>query len=225
MFLLIMFIAGIGFLNRFVLIPGAYIWNNGVAEFLGYTRREWSSLHFILSMFFLLLTAIHIMLHLKTILCLYEKMIPGKTLRRLSAILIITTGLLLISFPLIISAEFAAREPLPQNKNNKNTNVIFDSSVSSGDSNQPVLPQPVKKKEEQQNNCRQCHHEGFGEFVVEGSGTLLAVSDRYDVPVNKVAEDLKIPLSSAGEKLDSLKKKYQFTFDDVVKSISKYHGR
>jgi len=190
--LLMMPIAGIGFLIKYVLFSGIQrnpIYGNNVElEFLGLSRHEWGTIHLFLSITFLVLLILHIYFHWKMIVTIFRRMIPGKSLCYISAFLLIAFGLLMFSFPLFVKPEIVAKEALHQNRNN---------------------------------NAHSESHHANEEYEVNGSETLQFVADKYNVPAIKIAADLNVPESMTGEKLGRLKKQYSFIMDDVRYSISK----
>jgi Mor family transcriptional regulator len=54
--------------------------------------------------------------------------------------------------------------------------------------------------------------------------TLQYIADKHNVPVDMLASELKIPKTLVGEKLGRLKKRYNFTMNDVRTIISKNKG-
>ena len=82
MLMLMMAIAGIGFLMKFILLPG-YLRNEVYGKnvdlyFLNLDRHQWGKIHLILSIAFLLFLLLHIILHWKVIVCVFSRMVPGK---------------------------------------------------------------------------------------------------------------------------------------------------
>lgn len=220
--LLMMPIAGIGFLMKYVLVSGIQrnpIYGNHVdLEFWGLSRHEWGTLHLILSFTFLALLILHIYFHWNLIVCIFKRMIPDKALRIVSTVLLIILCLLMFSFPLFVKPEIVAKEVFHQNRNNKSH------------SESPVLREVDEgsdtavfktHKQEIQINEKTHNQHANEEYEVNGSETLQFVADKYNVPASKIAADLKVPENMTGEKLGRLKKQYSFTMDDVRNSISK----
>jgi hypothetical protein len=81
LFILLVSTVGIGFLMKFVLVPGQVrneIYGNNVnLEFLGLTRHEWGSIHLIISIIFLSLLILHIIFHWKLIVSFFKCMFPA----------------------------------------------------------------------------------------------------------------------------------------------------
>jgi glucan phosphoethanolaminetransferase (alkaline phosphatase superfamily) len=223
MLLLVMPIAGIGFLMKYVLIPGTQrnvLYGSNVdLAFLGLTRHQWGNVHLILSIVFLSLLILHIILHWKIITCVFQRMIPHKMIRTVFIVLLTSIGLLLISFPLFIKPEVVQKEPLHQNKKYRQIDSPVMDTLFIGlfGQNKP------KSNVNSQNDNHKEHEQSFkDEYEVYGSMTLHYVANKYNVPVNTIAADLKIPENLADEKLGRLKRLYPFTMDDVRNSISNY---
>lgn len=228
MLLLMMPIAGIGFLMKYVLVPGfernVLYGNNVDLEFWGQTRHQWGSIHLILSITFLVLLILHIILHWKMIVSIFRKMIPTKSIRIVLVSSMTIIGLLSISFPLFIKPEIVEKEPLHRNWDNKRNNLSPHISRRNEFTKQKDSISANSSPKTNQENKRHLHS-SKEEIEVFGSQTLQFVSDKYNVPVNIIASDLKIPQTLSKEKLGRIKKQYPFTMDDVKASISNYKKR
>ncbi len=225
MLLLLMPIAGIGFLIKYVLIPGMdrnVLYGNNVGlEFWSLTRHQWGTIHLILSLIFLALLLLHIVLHFKMITCVFRKMFPNRILRIVLTTFLTVSGLLMFSFALIVKPEIVFREPLHQNRLERNSNMNAGFSEKDGLSKQVNATLVDINKDKKSKSDKNHHHSANEAYEVYGSQTLQFVADKYHVPANKIASDLKIPKELTGEKLGRLKKRYSFTMDDVRNSISK----
>lgn len=222
MLLLLLPVAGIGFLIKYVLIPGiqrnSIYGNNTDLEFWGLTRHQWGTIHLVLSIVFLVLLVLHIALHWKMITCVYPRMIPHKTTRAVFTISFTAIGLLLIAFPLIIKPEVVRREPLHQNRKEKNISVLSGTddtdSISYGLINRNKPGAQTRNNSDHENALKE-------DYEVQGSMTLQYVAEKYNVPVSKIAADLNIPEKDKDEQLGRLRKQYGFTMNDVRSSIAK----
>jgi hypothetical protein len=213
MLLLLLPIAGIGFLIKYVLLPGiqrnSIYGNNTDLEFLGLSRHQWGTVHLILSIIFLILLIIHIVLHWKMITCVFQRLIPLRKSRIAFTLIITALGLLLIAFPLLIKPGVIQREPLHQNWDKKNVNSSFLDTLNIDRQKHTDRSLPHLKK-------------ALTEvYEIRGSMTLQYVADKYNISVDKLASELKIPTNLAGEKLGRLKKQYPFTMDDIRVIIAK----
>ncbi|MGV8091227.1 MAG: DUF4405 domain-containing protein [Mangrovibacterium sp.] len=226
MLLLLMPLAGIGFLIKYVLIPGIQrnerYGGDVELEFWGLTRHQWGSVHLIISIVFLVLLLIHIILHWKMIVCIFGRMVPNKTLRAMSATLIACIGFLLIAFPLFVKPEIVTRESLHLNRKFKQETQRavprgIREEVSKEAEKDTVVSPPVGLNKPEQALSEVV----FADHEINGSQTLQFIAGKYGIPAEKLAADLNIPSNRAGEKLGRLRKQYAFTMDDVRKGILK----
>ncbi len=109
MFLCLMALAGVGLLMEYVLVPGREKFvkygRNVKLSFLGLDRNGWGELHLYLALVFLALLAIHLSLHWKKIVALYEKTIPDQKRRNIIAWAFLLISVILIYFVFLISPE------------------------------------------------------------------------------------------------------------------------
>jgi ribosomal protein S6 len=227
--LLMMSITGIGLLMKYVLIPGFQrnerYGNNADLEFLGLTRHEWGTIHLVIALTFLGLLILHIVFHWNMILHIFSRMIPSTTWRIAFASLLTIISLLLISFPLFVKPEIIDREPVHRNRNDRNINSFngftepnqFSRKVDStlSDNNIP----------EKQTIVKQNYQSANEKYEVFGYQTLQFVADKYNVPANKIAAYLNVPVSMTSEKLGRLKRQYSFSMDDVRACIAEYQKK
>jgi hypothetical protein len=235
LFILLVSIAGIGFLMKFVLVPGEVrneIYGNNVdLEFFGLTRHEWGSIHLIISIIFLAFLVLHTIFHWKLIVSIFKCMFPARFVRYGITGIICLISLLTLISPFFVKPEIVPFEPKYRNRTH---------STPSTDNNRPettdkeiITAQPFAASVEADSasNIPQksdlITHEGhhnseYSEFEVYGYQTLQYVADRYKVPAAIIARDLNIPENLTGEKLVWLRKRYSFTMTDVRKSISDY---
>ncbi|MDX9881626.1 MAG: DUF4405 domain-containing protein [Prolixibacteraceae bacterium] len=241
MLLLMMPLAGIGFLIKYVLVPGSKrneLYGGGIdLEFWGLDRHEWGQIHFIISIVLLVLLVLHIIFHWKMIVCIFRRMVPNKVLGNTLAIVLGLISLGMIAFALFVSPECVEHEPLYRNRDNHSPGPQREFRSFSGfserqqmnsrevvaeDSARMVQEEKIEKKAESHAPDEQFHNE-YPEsyYEINGSQTLQYVAEKYGVDLTKLAADLNIPVSLAGERLGRLKRQYPFTMDDVRESIRK----
>jgi hypothetical protein len=108
MFLVMMAMAGLGFLMKYVLIPGRARWvkygRNVDLTLLGWDRHDWGDLHLYLGFTLLGLLILHIILHWKQIVGLFQRFIPPER-RTLVLLVFLVLAVLLIVFPFLVSPE------------------------------------------------------------------------------------------------------------------------
>lgn len=109
MFLGAAVVSGIGFLMKFVLLPGkerAVVYGENVElYFWGLDRHEWGAIHLYIAYVLIALLVLHILLHLKWISAVFARFISNATLRTGAGIVFIVACLFFALFPFIISPE------------------------------------------------------------------------------------------------------------------------
>jgi hypothetical protein len=113
MFLCLMAMAGLGFLMKYTLPAGrvARVQYGRPVEltWLGWDRHDWGDIHLYLAFTLLGLLSLHIILHWKQILGLFERFIPNPKRRTRIALAFIILALLLIYFPFLITPDVKER--------------------------------------------------------------------------------------------------------------------
>jgi hypothetical protein len=109
MFLCMTAIAGLGFLMKYVLLPGresTIKYGRRVdLSLLGLDRHDWGAIHLYLGFLFLALLVLHIVLHWNMIPGLFARLIVLSRLRwQIASVYVLLTAALLL-FPFLISPE------------------------------------------------------------------------------------------------------------------------
>jgi len=106
-------IGGIGFLIKYVLVPGYQRWEiyrrNVNLLFWGMDRHQWGTIHLVIGLVFLSLLGLHIVLHLDVIITIYRKLIPNAALRVVIALLLVCLTIQLVAFGLFVKPEMEER--------------------------------------------------------------------------------------------------------------------
>jgi len=109
MFICMMGIVSLGLLLKFILIPGKERWikygKNIDLFWLGMDRHEWGDIHLIIGFVLIGLLFLHIVLHWKMILTMYQRLVSNQKKRKIFFIVFITICIFLIIFPFIINPE------------------------------------------------------------------------------------------------------------------------
>ncbi len=113
MFLVLLAIAGLGFLMKYILPPGREVWlrygRNLDLTWLGWDRHDWGSIHLYLAFTLLGLLIIHLILHWSMIVGLFARLIPNPRRRTWVGVAFLIISLLLIYFPFLITPEMGER--------------------------------------------------------------------------------------------------------------------
>lgn len=208
MFLCMTAITGLGLLMKFVLIPGKERWvryGRNVDLFLfDMDRHEWGTVHLILGFILLGLLLLHIILHWKTILGMYRKLIDGQRVRRNIAYAFAVVCSVLLFLPLLITPEV---RNLAQGKGHYHHSADMYSGKAT-----TAVPRSGAEDSYQRSPIE-----------IRGYMTLSEVSEKYHVPVEYLKGRLGIPQSSSErENLGWLRKRYSFKMDDVARLVNGY---
>lgn len=191
--LLMMSIAGLGFLMKYVLLSGDQrnieYGQKVNLSFWGLTRHQWGDIHLIISIIFLVLLLLHIVLHWKMIVCIFQRMIPDKSLRICVTVVLTSIGLLLFSFPFFIQPDISERVAAFQNAENRH------------EQHQKI---------------------SVNNYPIQGNMTLREAADQYNVPEDFIVKALNISANHTNEKIGRLRKQYGFTLEEVSRIISEY---
>jgi len=106
MFLCMSLVAGIGFLIKFILVPGSERWarygRDVDLSFWGMGRHEWGTIHLVIACIGLGLLFLHILFHAKWILATCKTMAAGRKRNALAAIIFVFLCLFLMIVPFFI---------------------------------------------------------------------------------------------------------------------------
>lgn len=102
MLIVMMAIAGIGFLMKFILIPGKERWlvygTNVELYWLGLDRHEWGTIHLWLGYILLFLLLLHMALHVKWIINTYKQTGANSVVKNAGTVLFVLLCFVLIAF-------------------------------------------------------------------------------------------------------------------------------
>jgi hypothetical protein len=234
MFIVMMIIAGIGFMIKYVLVPGFKrneIYGKDVElYFWGLDRHQWGTIHLILSFTFLFLLLFHIILHWTMIKCIYRKLIPKDTARTsLTASFIVLSAVFVIG-PLFIKPEISTvvshyyrrnehrkyNEELHRKDSLKYKHLFSEQGRT--DTVQVIIPILKKTQSENYTNGLHKKHQLY-DIEVYGSMTLKETAKKYNIPVSALAASINVPIEFANERLGRLRKQYGFHMNDLRKYI------
>jgi len=106
-------IGGIGFLMKYVLVPGYQRWeiyNRNVDLFFwGMGRHEWGTIHLVIGFVFLALLVLHIALHWGMLVSIYRTLVPNRFARCVVAVILVCLTILLLIFPFLVQPEIQER--------------------------------------------------------------------------------------------------------------------
>ena len=215
MFICMTLIASIGFLIKFTLITGMEsreIYGKNVDLLLfGMDRHQWGTIHLYIGFILLALLALHIFLHWKMIVGLYHKLIITPKTRKVSFWTFIAVSFFLIASPFIVSPKVVERE---HGKGYHSIRRGYENETEA------TMNQPEDKLQSNSHGKRTIS--GIA-IEVRGYMTVAEVSQKYNVPVNIIMDQLGIPGSALSlQKIGKLRKMYGFEMTDIEKIIYEY---
>ena len=102
-------LAGIGFLIKYVLLPGgeAQVKYGTKVQlyFLDLDRHEWGEIYLIIALVLVGLLLLHIVLNWKQILNMFQRLIGGQSLRKIITAVFVTMSIILLIFPFVVKPE------------------------------------------------------------------------------------------------------------------------
>lgn len=223
MFLLMMPIAGIGFLMKYALVSGvqrnAIYGNNCDLLYCGLDRHQWGSIHLILSVIFLVLLLLHIVLHWKMITQLFKKMFASFVLR-----ITLVSFFILITFVFGIMPFFVKPEVCDGIKHHAHApyqyhhdvdTIITTDQVKHSDSIDAVSANNSSIRQHAELPAQEEDEEHHHHSDINGQMTLHQLAEDYHISEKELCQYLGIPTDQAQERLGRLRKRYGFSIEDL----------
>ncbi len=234
MFILMMPIAGIGFLMKVVLISGIkrnVVYGRDVdLTFLGLDRHQWGSIHLVLSVLFLLLLLFHLILHWKMMTNMFKKMVNSKTWCVIAAIGLPFIFLTLAVFPLFLKPD--VKEGVghhaydPYKKQMDEVQSVVDDSIRS--EMIELQSEDIKVQEEndhvtieKKEKSNTSHDDANHHPEIKGQMTISQVASKYQIPETDICNLLGVPYDRSNETLGRLRKSYYFSLEKLRDYILK----
>ena len=196
MFFCMITITGIGFLIRYILLPGykrnEIYGQNADLSFLGLDRHQWGTIHLVIGIVFCTLLIVHLVLHRQLINAVFCRTISNKPTRRCIAVGALLLALLFIIGPFLISPNISSHQ-----SNHFQKNEITDHQFKENTSAHPDL----------------------AEIDVRGSMTLNEVAEKYQLPISVLTTGMNIAPQDATEKIGRLRKKYGFNITELKQLV------
>jgi DNA-binding transcriptional regulator YiaG len=221
LFIVLMAVAGIGMLIKFVLVPGfkrnLIYGQDTELYFLGLDRHQWGTTHLFLSILLIVLLIFHIVLHWKQINTILKKMVTKKTGRTVTCIISIFILAIFGVLPFFVQptvvhgvAHDGYFKAQPQKDNNlKQENTLHHENSSD----------IIKKEIITQNKKEYRQHKENQNIDIKGSITLNEVAKKYNVSANELAIYIHVPEEYVNERLGRLRKRYDFHLNDLREYI------
>jgi len=236
MFLDLMAVAGLGFLMKYILLPGYKVneiyGTDTELFFWGLDRHQWGGIHLYLALFMVFLLMWHIILHWSSIVNIFRQMIKVRTVRIIIASIVVILSLFFALSPFFVNPEIAPlqrkhnRNRIPErygtypgNLNNEtyNNTRLPDTLAVPQKANSQDIPAIIPLAEPKQTTDSHLHH---NQVNIDGTMTLRDISVRYNVSIEELARVINVPVESANERLGRLKKRYGFEMNDLRSFIA-----
>jgi len=207
MLILMSIIAGLGLLMKYVLVPGFKrndIYGKDVELFwFGYDRHWWGNLHYILSIILVALIALHIILHWKMIVSIFERMVSIKGFRIAFGII-----LLVISIFLIVSTLFV--KPQVEEEFSGHSHKVIQQDQAK------TIEKQTKTNINDATPLNEKKHEHSNSEDIKGSMTLNEIAEKYNISADIIKHEMNIPTSVSNDsKAGRLKREYGFSIDEL----------
>ena len=208
MLVLMILIAVIGVMIRYVLIPGSERWakygENVELSVWGMDRHEWGLIHLIVGAVLMVLLVLHLYLHWKQVLNMLQKLFPQKVVRNafLVGFSLISIGICLLLFvPAEVGQEIGKGRGRLEHTESPEELVL----------NQSTEKLSLTKEEQ---------HEAHRTLDIRGSSTLGEIAAAYKIDSKELKKSLHIPAAvSENERLGRIRRNYNFTMSDVEKAV------
>ncbi|MBN2103441.1 DUF4405 domain-containing protein [bacterium] len=215
MFIFLAAISGLGFLMKYVLIPGkdriAKFGRSVDLYFLGLDRHEWGTIHLILGIVMLGLLVLHIVLHWKSIQCLFRRLVGSKKWRIPILFAFSIVSLFLFIFSFLIKIEIRDLK----DGSHGHHHVSGDQKVDDSG----------ERKGRYFQTARAAHNTDELDYPIQvrGKMTLAHISANYGIPTAEILSGLNIDASvSSNIQIGHLRKRYGFRMSEVERLIRQY---
>lgn len=232
MFVVLMAISGIGFMIKYVLIPGFKrneIYGKDVELYYwGLDRHQWGNIHFIVSLVLLILLLLHIVFHWKQIVGIFKRMVVSKTWRLVFVLAFVFISIALGIMPFFVKPQIdyshkAHHEQLNTQKSEKHEQDSTQMLINS----EPVTkPSPINSQvhtniDPKNEKVEHYKNNGTDEIEVYGYMTINDLAEKYNVSAWELDSCINLPKSNNDEKLGRLRRKYAFQLNDIRNYIAK----
>jgi len=231
MFVVLVAIAGIGFMIKYVLVPGFKrneIYGQDVElYFWGLDRHQWGSIHLILSFSLLFLLLLHIIFHWDAIICIFKRMITKKPVRiGLTTILVVFTFIFGV-MPLFVRPEVKKAkghhfyQTNNYNRNHQNVQFSLELDKNQAEETDSILLTMIQTEHFRNKSHleKERKHKNEETIEIHGYMTLNEVAKKYRLTASELATCIKVPEKYLDERLGRLRKQYDFSIDDLRKYV------
>jgi hypothetical protein len=221
MLILLAVMAGLGFLIKYVLVPGfkrnALYGSDVELYFWGLDRHQWGSIHLYISFAFLFLLLLHIILHWKMIVCIFRKMIRRRMPRTAVAVCLGVISLFFIVAPFLVSPDIAPLQT--RNIHSRNAGRFWNDGLAEVHDSLPLVYEEPPDESPHESHTGHRREHSYSNLEIYGSMTLDELCRRHSVSVNELTGKMDIPASESAERIGRLKRRYGFEMDELKNTI------
>lgn len=231
MFLVLMAVAGLGFLMKYVLLPGYKINEKYGTDtdlfFWGLDRHQWGAIHLYLALSMVFLLIFHIIFHWSIIVCIFKRMVPGKIMRWIITFIVTILGIALAIIPVLVNPEVADHQRtlhrnrmegeygtgIHRRQSEQITEEQRSPEIISTTPEAVEQEEPAGQQDRQEAETVEVHL--HNQVDIDGTMTLQEISSRYNISVEELAASINVPTDYAYERLGRLRRRYGFDMDDL----------
>lgn len=226
-------ITGIGFLIKYVLIPGSERWEkygkNVELSVWGMDRHEWAYIHLIIGFIILALVVLHIVLHWNIVMSVFHRLFKKKAIYRVLSIAFIAIGIIIMVVPFFMEAQISEHGEGRNEKQGQRREIEHKEKKQSSrnvDSYKTKENKELKSQSQHEYPQKEIKHEhDKSSYDIRGYMTLSEISKKYHISTQILKSELGIPKTTSNtEKLGKLKKTYDFKMSDIEEIINRHQG-
>lgn len=233
MFLVMVALAVIGFIIRYVLIPGSLRWEkygrNVDLTCWGMDRHEWGYIHLILGILLLVLLVLHIIFHWSLVVCLIKRLIPDRKWRYALVGATIIFSCVFAASPFILTPKTGApirgqgegfwpmeyQEEMARGVAGENIEAPITPKTEKSD-----IPKQTETLKNQQISEETQNHQEERVLEIKGFNTIGELAVIHNISANEMKKRLNIPSGvSNNEQLGRIRRIYGFTMREVEDCI------
>ena len=231
MFLVMVALAVIGFIIRYILIPGSERWEkygrNVDLTCWGLDRHEWGFIHLILGIVLVVLLVLHIVFHWAMIVCYIKRLLPKLFWRYTVVGGMIILSCIFIAAPFYLSPKTG--EPIrgqgegywPMNFGEAVTpDVVRDKADLADTPDEGKVILSADEVEEVKAEEKKAHEKEIRVLDIKGFNTIGELASLHGISAADLKEGLNIPsVVSNNEQLGRIRRIYGFTMREVEDCI------
>jgi hypothetical protein len=233
MFLVMVALAVIGFIIRYVLIPGSERWEkygrNVDLTCLGMDRHEWGYIHLILGILLLIMLVLHIVFHWTLVICLIKRLLPLRKWRYSVVGATIILSCVFAAFPFLLNPRTGApirgqgegfwplkyQEEMTTGFSEKDVEISIHVEPDKSD-----IPKQTDNHVIQQETEDHQNHQEERLLDIKGYNTIGELAAIHGISATELKKRLNIPSGvSNNEQLGRIRRIYGFTMREVEDGI------